>query len=119
MAFVRKITQTPNITEHFRGGRGHIESFPILSEEEMRGAGRVCAMMTLQPGCEVGLHQHVNDWEVFHFLSGSGIYTMGDEQVRVSAGDVAFVDDGEAHALYNDSDEPMQYLALVLYTKKD
>lgn len=117
MAFLRKIPENPDILEHFKDGAGHIEKFPILTPDEMHGAGRVCAIMKLQPGCEVGRHRHEGDCEVFYFLSGKGSYLLGDELVPVEAGDIAFVDDGEEHFLRNDGDEVLEYLALVLYTK--
>lgn len=117
MAFLRKIPKEPIITEHFKDGAGHIENFPILTPDEMYGKGRVCSFMKLQPGCEVGRHKHEGDCEVYFILSGKGSYQLGDEVFPVEAGDIAFVDDGEEHALLNDSDEVMEFLALVLYTK--
>ena len=116
MAFLRKIPENPIIMEHFKGGAGHIENYPILTPDEMYGKGLVCAFMKLQPGCEVGRHRHDGDCEVFFFLSGKGSYLLDGEMVPVEAGDVAFVDDGEEHFLRNDGDEVLEYLALVLYT---
>lgn len=115
MAFLRKLPAEPVLLEHFRGGAGCIEKYNILSPEELYQKGRVCAIMRLQPGSEVGLHRHEGDCEVFYFISGTGSYLLDGKMVPVGPGDIAYVDNGEEHFLRNDGDEVLEYLALVVY----
>ena len=117
MAFKRKIQLEPTVLEHFKGGAGHVNKFDILSADEMYGKGRVCSIMSLEPGHEVGRHRHEGDGEVFYILSGKGKYLLGDELVDVEKGDVLFVDDGEEHYMVNTGDELLEYFALVLFSK--
>ena len=83
----------------------------------MYGKGRVCALMRLSPGHEVGRHRHEGDGEVFYILSGHGRYLLEGELVDVEAGDVLFVDDGEEHYMVNSGTEDLEYFAVVLFSK--
>ena len=117
MAFKRKLPTEPVRLKNFKGGAGAVEKFDILTADEMYGKGRVCAVMTLQPGSEVGRHRHEGSGEVFLILSGTGRYLLDGELVDVEPGDVLFVDDGEEHYMVCDGMEPLCYVALVLYSK--
>ncbi len=115
MAFVRKIGE-PAVVEGFKGGKGHVLARKILTtDEEMYNKGRVFNHMVLEKDCEVGKHTHSGDAETYYVLSGHGKYLNGDETVDVGPGDVMFTGDGETHALRNEEDEPLEFIALVLY----
>ena len=115
MAFKRRLPETPIILEHFQGGAGCVEKWDILRADEMYGKGRVCALMALAPGHEVGRHRHEGDGEVFYILSGSGKYLLNGELVEVVPGDILFCEDGEEHQVVNDTDADLTLLAIVLY----
>ena len=118
MAFKRRLPETPIILEHFQGGAGELEKYDILSgPDEMYQKGRVCSIMKLKPGCEIGRHRHNGDGEVYYILSGKGKYLLDDELVEVEAGDVLFVDDGEEHYMVNTGEDQLKYLAIVLFSK--
>ena len=82
----------------------------------MNNKGRVCSIIRLKPGCEIGKHQHVGDAETFYILSGHGKYLLDGEYVDVGPGDVLFCDDGEWHGMINETDENIDIFAIVLYT---
>ena len=116
MSFIRKITDEPVRTEHMRCGAGYILAKPILtSNEEMYNKGRVFQHTIIDPGCEIGLHKHEGEGETYYLIKGSGVYYRGDEKVRVQAGDITFCDDGESHGFFNDTDEPVEMIALILF----
>ncbi|MGN1381452.1 MAG: cupin domain-containing protein [Eubacterium sp.] len=116
MAFVRNIGE-PAAVEGFKGGKGHVLVRKILkTDEEMYNKGRVFNHMVLEKGCEVGKHTHEGDAETYYVLSGHGKYLNNDGKVvDVAPGDVMFTGDGETHALWNEEDEPLEFIALVLY----
>ena len=116
MAFKRKIQSEPAILEHFKDGAGFVEKWDILKADEMYGKGRVCALMALAPGHEVGRHRHEGDGEVFYILSGKGKYLLGNELVDVEPGDILFVEDGEEHYMVNTGEDKLEYLAIVLFS---
>ena len=65
--------------------------------------------------CEIGWHIHEGDGETFLILSGEGEFNDNGTVTTVRAGDVCFTGDGEGHSLKNLRDEPLEYVALVLY----
>ncbi len=99
-----------------RNGNGDTEMHKILNgAEELYGKGRLFNHMILAPGHTIGEHTHVGDNEIFYFLKGTGIYNDNGNQVRVYPGDTAVCNDGELHGLVNDGEEPLEFIALILY----
>ena len=99
-----------------RNGNGEAEMHKILnSEEELYGKGRMFNHMILAPGRSIGEHTHVGDNEFFYFLKGSAMYNDNGNVVRVHPGDTAICNNGEMHGLVNDGDEPLEFIALILY----
>ena len=99
-----------------RNGNGEAEMRKILnSEEELYGKGRMFNHMVLAPGRTIGEHTHTGDNEIFFFLNGSGTYNDNGIYVKVFPGDTAVCNNGELHGLVNDGDEPLEFIALILY----
>ena len=99
-----------------RGGNGEAEMHKILNNtEELYGKGRMFNHLILAPGYSIGEHRHEGDNEIFYFLKGSGVYNDNGTPVRVFPGDTAICNDGELHSLVNDGDEPLEFIALILY----
>ncbi len=99
-----------------RGGNGETEMRKILnSVEELYGKGRMFNHMVLAPGRSIGEHRHEGDNEIFYFLKGSAVYNDNGNSVRVFPGDTAICSSGECHSLVNDGDEPLEFIALILY----
>jgi len=117
MAFLRKIPEEPQLMENFQGGKGCLEAYSILNDaEEMKQKGRVFKHMVLKQGCEIGSHIHHGDCETVYVLKGHGKVRLNGELVDIGPGMVHFVDDGDEHYMINEDPEPMEFIALVLYT---
>ena len=99
------------------GGEGEAIFHRILNgPEEMYGKGRVFSHLVLERGCEIGWHVHNGDGETYCILKGLGLYNDNGILREVGPGDVTVVGDGEGHALKCISDEPLEAIALILYT---
>ena len=99
-----------------RNGNGEAEMHKILnSVEELYGKGRMFNHMILAPGRSIGEHTHEGDNEIFYFLKGTGTYNDNGTIVRVPPGDTAICSSGELHSLVNDGEEPLEFIALILY----
>ncbi len=117
MSFIRRSSEVPVVSSQSFGGAGMVENHKILTgPEEMFGKGRLFNHAVLKPGCEVGWHIHHGDCETYYFLKGRGEYSDNGTPIEVGPGDMAFVGDGEGHALRCLGDEPMEFIALILYT---
>lgn len=102
-------------TEGFKGGVGYVLNQVILPADGMYGKGRLFNHGRLEKDCEIGWHVHEGDGETFYILSGEGEYNDNGSVTTVRAGDVCFTDNGEGHSMKNLRDEPLEYIALILY----
>lgn len=117
MSWVRTKEDIQDYTQdHPAGGPGHMLVHPIIqSEDELLGKGRLFKLNTLEKDCGVGYHVHEGDTEFYIILSGEGEYNDNGTVRTVKAGAVTFTGDGEGHSLTNHSDEPLSFVALILY----
>ena len=98
------------------GGEGEIILNHILNgREEMYDKGRIFAHIVVRPGCVLGGHVHHGDGETYYILKGRGEYDDNGETVIVGPGDVCFVDAEEGHSIRCLGDEPLEFIALVLF----
>lgn len=102
------------IREQMRGGKGSVELIHILNKEEMKGKVRLFAKVVLNPGCSIGMHEHVDEEEAYYIIRGTGIVTDNGESSQVQAGDVILTGDGASHSIENTGDEPLEFIAVVM-----
>ena len=97
-------------------GPGHMITTQIIDcDEELLGKGRLFKEIILEKDCGVGYHVHEGDAEIYVIQSGEAEYNDNGEIKIVRAGDVTFTGPGEGHSLTNTKDEPVKFVALVIY----
>ena len=98
----------PNMTPNMLGGEGTIEVKSFLDD-----AGKIL-MITVHPGCSIGEHTHVLNYEVCHCLKGSAkvIYDHTVEE-RMVPGASYYCPKGHSHTVINDTDEDMVMFCVV------
>ena len=105
---------TTEIRKNMRGGNGEVLLEHIVSKEEMNGHGRLYARITLKPGCSIGFHEHIGDTEPYFILDGKGIFVDNDgSRTEVGPGDVCCIEVGQGHAIENNSDDDLVFMALI------
>lgn len=109
-----KLERTKKIIEKRFGGKGHLISDSILTQDEMSGGCRMYSEITLEKDCSLGYHPHNGETETYFILEGRGLYNDNGREYEVSAGDVLFCDDGEGHALENIGESDLKFVALIL-----
>lgn len=105
------------LREKMRDGNGTVEIMHIFPSNELKGKCRMFAKITLQPGCSIGLHAHVEEEEVYYILQGKGRVEDGGKVFEVNAGDAVLTGDGASHAIENISQGSLEMLAVVLLYK--
>jgi mannose-6-phosphate isomerase-like protein (cupin superfamily) len=110
----RQEQMAAEVRENMRGGDGKVEILHIFKKEELTGKTRLFAKLRLEKNCSIGYHSHEDEEEVFYIMSGSGKATEDDQEYEVTAGDAILVGGGRGHTIRNDSDEPLQILAVIL-----
>ena len=98
--------------EHKFGADGFITVRNLInSDEELNGKGRCFAHTTVAPGSGIGYHVHNGDTEIYYVVSGSA-----DTITTISAGDVTFTPSGTGHGINNKGTEPLEIIALIIYS---
>ena len=113
----RKKDQQVVRTKKPQNGAGTLTMCKILNgAEELDQKGRALNHCFLEPGSGLGYHRHEGTTETMYILRGQGHYTdeNGGETI-LSPGDTTFTDNGQGHSLFCQGDEPLEFIALVLY----
>ena len=100
--------------EHVNGGDGYIIREAMVTSEEVGEACRMYARIHLDPGCEVGYHEHHGETESYFILTGHGTYDDNGEKQPANPGDLFLCKDGDGHGIKNTGDEEMTFMALIL-----
>ena len=102
------------IREHMRGGAGQVVVTNFVDKEELHNNARLFGQITLEPGCEIGVHEHNGESEIFFFEEGSGIYIDNGTELNIKAGDVAICGPGESHGVINNTESTLKFVALIV-----
>ena len=117
MSFVRRDGEKIVFEKQMFNGSGKAEMHQILNgADEMYGKARLFNHAVLKKDCEVAWHVHHGDGECYYILKGQGEYNDNGTVVTVGPGDVTFVGDGEGHSIINRCEEPLEMIALVIYS---
>ena len=117
MSFVRKAGEREAIEkEGAQGGPGTMRAHKLINQdEELLNKGRLFNDIVLEKGCGVGYHQHVGDAELYYIMSGEAQYNDNGSIVTLHPGDLTFTGPGEYHGITNEKEEPLRFIALVVY----
>jgi len=102
------------LREKMRGGSGAVEITHIFKKEELKGKIRLLARLTLNPGCSIGMHEHVEEEEIFYIFKGSGVVVDDGVRYDVKAGDSILTGGGASHCIENTGNEPLEVMAVIL-----
>lgn len=68
------------------------------------------AEATVAPGGTTLLHRHQQSEEIYHVISGQGVMTLGDAQIKIRVGDSIRIAPGIAHAVHNNGETDLVFL---------
>ncbi len=111
----RKENITVRPVKEAQGGKGEIYFHDWLTKDEAYGLGRVFSKLVIPPGCSIGVHQHVGEFEAFYVLEGEATVTDGAETVLLNPGDMNLCREGQFHGVENCGSRDLVLLALILY----
>ncbi len=94
-------------------GEGEVTLSHIFSQEELPKT-RICSVLTLNPGCSVGIHSHTGEGEIYYILEGSATVHEDGVDTILNVGDTEYCSDGHTHGILNHTDTPMKFLAIVI-----
>lgn len=65
-------------------------------------------------GASIGCHSHTGEGEAYLILSGEAVVEEDGVAYTLRPGDCEYCTDGHSHAIYNRSDAPMSFLAIII-----
>ncbi len=97
----RSDSMTVNVKVKMRDGNGHALIREVLDKGEYKGASRLVATITLEPGCSIGSHVHENEEEIFYIIKGTATYDDNGRTEVLNEGDSCICLSGEKHSIAN------------------
>jgi quercetin dioxygenase-like cupin family protein len=76
----------------------------LVTSKTVGSESCVFGLTYFAPGAKHDIHRHPNAEETEYIVSGSGVAAVGDDNVRVDAGEMVFVPRNEYHGFHNDTD---------------
>ena len=112
----KKADQEVVVRSGVQRGRGDVTFRHFMSEADT-SAGRMFAVVTLQPGDSIGNHSHTGECEAYYILKGTAKIIDNGEEYLLQADDMMLCKDGDSHGIANAGDSPLEFIALILYSK--
>lgn len=98
-----------------RQGQGQVVLEHILQDKfSVPEKCRLFSVVTLQKGCSIGWHEHVEETEFYHILSGKGFIDDDGTEKQIVEGDTVVTGNGAGHSIRNEDDEPLAFLAVIV-----
>lgn len=84
------------------GGTGNGDAYKLpVQIPDQNGAFTMATIISLEKRSSIGYHKHADNEEVYHIVSGTGLYREDGEEREVHAGDVLLCRMGCSHGLTN------------------
>jgi len=110
----KKNAQEIEQREAMRGGSGQVTVRHYLKPEEIKARTRLCAELVLPPGASIGMHDHVNEDEIYIIQQGQGLMTDGGKEFQVATGDAILTGQGASHSIKNTGVDNLIVTAIII-----
>lgn len=99
---------------NMRNGKGSCIRETLVEPQYLKGQAKIFTRITIPVGNSIGMHDHVDDFEVYYILRGKGQVLDNNKLVEVNVGDVIYTSDGNKHFIENIGDEDLEFIAVVI-----
>ena len=110
----KKNDREVEVRQNMRGGTGAVTVRHYLKPEEIKARTRLCAELILPPGTSIGVHDHVEEDEIYIIQKGKGAMTDGGKEILVEAGDAILTGQGASHSIKNTGTEDLVVTAVII-----
>ncbi|MDR2367128.1 MAG: cupin domain-containing protein [Deltaproteobacteria bacterium] len=107
---------TKSSAEKPYGGDGYMDVLSYITDKTRPAGSKFSlgAEISLPPGAGVGYHTHPSDEEIYFIVKGTGCYVENDKSEHpVSPGFFTLCPRGEGHAIKNNSNDTLTFLAFI------
>ena len=98
---------------NIRGGSGKGRIHKMFKPEELNSKFKACVKLVLEPGTYVGLHEHINEDEIYIITKGKGLFDDGETKTEVTVGDAMITSDKEKHGLENIGSTDLELIGVI------
>lgn len=99
---------------NLREGKGLVKREFIVEGNNLRGKAKLFSKIIIPPGNSIGMHDHVDDFEIYYILKGKGRVLDNKKFVEVNEGDAVYTADGNEHYIENIGNEDLEFIAVVI-----
>jgi mannose-6-phosphate isomerase-like protein (cupin superfamily) len=110
---IKKTSLKSTSVEKPKDGVGLLHRWDYIKEQVPCARLASFSYIELEPGASIGKHQHVDNFEVYYFISGEGKAVDNDDEVAVRPGDLLLTERGGHHALINTGKTNISFIAFI------
>lgn len=110
---IRK-SQVRTDESNLKDGKGLVKREFIVEGDDLRGKAKLFSKITIPVGNSIGMHDHVDDFEIYYIIKGKGKVLDNDEFVEVNEGDAIYTADGSKHCIENIGNKDLEFIAVVI-----
>jgi len=100
--------------EREQGGVGVTEIAHMFTDADLPAASRLFALIALEPGASIGVHQHVGEDEVYFLVRGEATLVEGGVRTQLHSGDAHLVKSGGFHGIENTGNQRLEFIAVIV-----
>lgn len=112
--YIQNEKHTTDVRVNMRGGDGQVVFQNLASPQELPAKSRFMGKGLLEPGCSIGFHIHEGESEVYYILSGCPKINDNGSWIDAKPGDTVITYSGTSHAMKNDTDQPVTFIATII-----
>lgn len=110
----KKTDQEVEKRNAMRGGTGEVTVRHYFKPGEIKARTRLCAELVVPPDASIGVHDHIDEDEIYIIQKGQGVMTDGGKEFQISAGDAILTGQGASHSIKNTGSEDLVVTALII-----
>ena len=110
----RSSENCPRREVNVRGGKGLVQIKDLADQEGLYHHGRMFAHITVESGCSIGYHDHVDETEFYYILKGNPVFNDDGNEILLHPGDLCSTGYGKSHGLENPGSEAVELIALIV-----
>ena len=95
-------------------GKGKAFMSKLFDGDALPKKAPLMAVIDLEPGSDIGYHQHPENNELYWIIEGEGEYNDNGEVSVVTGGMATMCYVGGWHSLKNTGDKPLKLLAVIV-----
>ena len=113
---IKKEEQVRSLVANMRGGEGSVDKREYQFAQMPENA-KMFAEIRLEPGCSIGTHRHIGEYEIFFCKEGEITVNDNGTEKTMRTGDFGICADGETHGIANRTDKTAAVYAAIIKTK--